>query len=312
MPIDVVVCVHNAPDDVRLCLESIDRHRRGENLRLILVDDGSGPRTQDYLAGFARDRLWVCLIRNEAAVGYSHAARIGVGESVAEFVIVLNSDTIVTDGWAEKLADALVSTKGAGIVGPLSNAAGKQSIPETRGSGQQSAVNRLPAGIGPDEMNRHCEEWTVDGILPRVSRIHGFCLGIHRRVLDTVDFFDVENFPRGYGEEDDFCLRAGEAGFGLVIATHTFVYHAKSRSFATEERVQLMRQGAATLVRLHGADRVNRTGEASSLNPILERIRREAYRLYRTPWQAPEQHVDGGPAQVRDADAATGHDAEAR
>lgn len=289
MPIDVVVCVHNAHEDVQRCLASIDRHRRGENVRLVLVDDGSAAETRDYLAGFGIGRDWVRLIRNDAAVGYSRAARQGVGESRADVVIVLNSDTIVTDGWAEKLADALLSTKGAGIVGPLSNAAGRQSIPGIKGSGLQTAVNALPVGVDPDAMNRYCEAWTVDGLLPRVSLIHGFCLGIHRAVLDKVDFFDVENFPRGYGEEDDFCLRAGAAGFGLVIATHTFVYHAKSRSFATAERLELMRQGPATLMRLHGADRVKRAMEAAPDNAILERIRQNAYGLYRTPWPALEK-----------------------
>lgn len=292
MPIDVVVCVHNALEDVQHCLASIARHRRGDNVRLVLVDDGSSAETRDYLAGFSIGRDWVRLIRNDAAVGYSRAARQGVGESSADVVIVLNSDTIVTDGWAEKLADALVSTKGAGIVGPLSNAAGRQSIPGIKGNGLQTAVNALPVGVDPDAMNRYCEAWTVDGILPRVSLIHGFCLGIHRAVLDKVDFFDVENFPRGYGEEDDFCLRAGTAGFGLVIATHTFVYHAKSRSFATAERLELMRQGPATLMRLHGADRVKRAMEAATDNPILQRIRQNAYGLYRTPWPA----LDKAPA----------------
>lgn len=289
MPIDVVVCVHNALDDVRLCLESIARHRRQENVRLVLVDDGSGDETRDYVAGFAAERNWVHLVRNDTAVGYSRAASQGVAESHAAFVIILNSDTIVTDGWAEKLADALLSTKGAGIVGPLSNAAGMQSIPNTKGYGQQTAVNMLPAGVSPDDMNRYCEQWTVEGILPRVSLVHGFCLGVHRTVLDKVGFFDVENFPRGYGEEDDFCLRAGEAGFGLVIATHTFVYHAKSKSFQAEERVPLMRQGSATLRRLHGVDRVRNAEEAGTENRILQRIRQNAYTLYRTPWPAGEQ-----------------------
>jgi len=292
LPIDIVVCVHDALDDVRLCLESVERHRRKDNVILVLVDDGSGTETRDYLAGFSIGRDWVRLIRNDLAVGYSRAASQGVAASQGEFVIVLNSDTIVTDGWAEKLADALLSTKGAGIVGPLSNAAGRQSIPSTKGSARQSAVNALPAGLTADDMNRHCEAWTVAGLLPLVSLVHGFCIGIHRAVLDRIGFFDVENFPRGYGEEDDFCLRAGAAGFGLVIATHTFVFHAKSKSFEDEERIRLMHQGPATLARLHGADRVRHAIEASTANPILDRVRQSATSLYRTPWPAREKAPD--------------------
>ena len=141
-------------------------------------------------------------------------------------------------------------------------------------------------------MNRHCEAWTFAGILPRVSLVHGFCIGIHRAVLDRIGFFDVENFPRGYGEEDDFCLRAGAAGFGLVIATHTFVFHAKSKSFEDEERIRLMHQGPATLARLHGTDRVRHAIEASSASPILQRLRQAATSLYDTPWPAKAKAPD--------------------
>lgn len=278
--IDVVVCVHNAPDDVRACLDSIARHHEGGHLRLIIVDDGSATPTRALLQDFASGRDWVRVVHNAVPVGYARAANHGVELSSAEIVILLNSDTIVTPGWAEKLADTLLTTPGAGIAGPLSNAASHQSIPNSQGGSHQTATNDLPQGITPDLLNAACEKWTIDHVIPRVSLVHGFCFAVRREVFDAIGLFDIENFPRGYGEEDDFCIRAANAGYSLVIATHTYVYHAKSKSHDASDRIGLMRMGASNLTRKHGKDRVQRAVKSSASHPILSALRRKAVTFY--------------------------------
>jgi len=278
--VDVVVCVHNAPDCVAACVESIIRTRKAKvPQRLILVDDGSDTVTADYLRSVAGQHEWITLLRNEAAVGYTRAANLGAAASGADLVIFLNSDTIVTDDWAEKLTDAAFSTPGTGIVGPMSNAASHQSIPDHRNSGDQTAINRLPPGRSVDDMNRLCEEWTVDGVLPSVPLVHGFCFGVARAVIDRIGLFDDGNFPYGYGEENDYCFRATDAGFRLAIATHTFVYHEKSQSYANARRVALTREGSNAFVRLYGRERVERAVEAMQRHPQLERLRARAWSL---------------------------------
>ena len=274
--IDVVVCVHDALPHVAACLESLRRLRRSEAQRLILVDDGSKPATAKLLHYFAQQNDWVEIHRLDQPLGYSVAANLGLASSTGDFVILLNSDTVVTDGWAEKLADAVFSTPGAGIVGPMSNAASHQSLPDHMGSKHQSAINLLPPHLTAEDMNRLCEQWTTAGILPRVPLVHGFCFGITREVLRTVGLFDTESFPRGYGEENDYCLRATDAGFGLVVATHTYVFHAKSKSYPDAERVRLTRAAAKTLARLHGASRVKRAVMSMESNAILAGLREHA------------------------------------
>lgn len=279
--IDIIVCVHNAYEDVRICLESIGRNRKSNNQRIVIVDDGSAALTADYLRAFARSEPGVELIRNSDAAGYTRSANIGLSASTGDLAILLNSDTVVTDGWAEKLADAVFSTPGAGIVGPMSNAASHQSIPEHRSSSRgQTAINPLPRGLTPDDMNRLCEEWTKEELLPRVPLVHGFCFGITRSALQKVGLFDEASFPRGYGEENDYCFRATDAGFGMVIATHTFVYHAKSKSFSGEDRIALMKAGSDQLIRLHGLARKTRAVGTMESNPFLVRMREHATALY--------------------------------
>ncbi len=277
--IDIVVCVHNALEEVKLCLGSIRRAHSSDRQRLIIIDDGSDSGTPQYLKSFASNHPWIDLHRNEHAQGYPKAANQGLAASSGELVILLNSDTIVTDGWAEKMADAVFSTPGAGVVGPMSNAASHQSIPEHLGTKNQTAINELPPGLTAEDMNRYCERWTTVDVLPRVPLVHGFCLGLTREVLDRVGFFDADNFPRGYGEENDYCFRATDAGFSLVIATHTYIFHAKSKSYVGPDRVALMKTSSEVLARLYGPARIKRAVTSMQDNPLLRNLRQRAQSL---------------------------------
>lgn len=279
VPIDVVVCVHNALADVTSCLASIERHR-GQQQRLILVDDGSDAPTRDYLSSFTAERDWVTLHRNETAGGYTRAANTGLSLSSGELVILLNSDTVVTADWAEKMHEAVTAYPNGGIVGPLSSAASRQSIPDHRGTDTQTAVNGLPPGVSIDEMNDYCEQWFDRSVFPLVPLVHGFCMGITRAVIDTVGGMDEANFPFGYGEENDYCFRTFDAGFSLVVAPTTYVFHTKSKSYADERRIALSQAGTDRLKTLYGSSRVWRSIKSMQQNPILERMRAAAKELY--------------------------------
>ena len=54
---------------------------------------------------------------------------------------------------------------------------------------------------------------------------------IRRAALADVGLFDADAFGRGYGEENDFCLRASARGWRHLLACDTFVYHEGTVSF---------------------------------------------------------------------------------
>ena len=271
--VDVVVCVHDALDHVRQCLRSVLGARAGPHQRLILIDDASDAATARYLESVANGHPGCELHRNERSGGYTKSANRGLAASTGELVILLNSDTVVAEGWAEKLADAVFSTPGAGIVGPMSNAAGYQSLPEHRRNAGHTLRSALPPGLSLTDMNGCCERWTPVHVLPSVPLVHGFCFGVTRAAIDRVGYFDEESFPRGYGEEDDYCFRASDAGFGLIVATHTYVFHARAGSYAKGERKVLKRAASGTVKRKHGRHRFERAARSMRRNPILAALR---------------------------------------
>jgi GT2 family glycosyltransferase len=286
LAVDIVVCVHNALDDVRACLESVVRNR-GDNERLIVVDDGSGPETREYLDAFMGDKTGDVLIRHDEAQGYTRAANVGLRASTGDYAILLNSDTIVSAAWVEKLLEAGERAADIGIVGPLSNAASWQSIPAIADPAGSWAVTALPPGLSVDDVTRRCTEWS-NGVFPRVPLLNGFCLAIKRAVLDQVGAFDEQGFPRGYGEEDDFMFRARDAGFTGAVATHAYVFHAKSKSFTPERRTALAKEGGAVLQSRYGKWRIQNAVQSTRNHPQLVRMRELAKPLWEEPAPAEE------------------------
>jgi GT2 family glycosyltransferase len=281
VPVDIVVCVHNALEDVRLCLESVQAHLLPEH-RVILVNDCSDEPTSAYLREFVFHEGRAQLLENERNLGYTRSANRGMAAGTAGFRILLNSDTIVSANWALKLLDAANSSEKIGIVGPLSNAAGAQSIPSIKDTSKNTAINELPQGLSPSDIDLACERWSLADLLPRAPLVHGFCFGVKKEVIDAIGLFDEENFKLFYGEENDYCFRAVAAGFELAIATNTFVFHRKSRSIDEEKRLVHMAEAWTRLRDLYGAQAIVEAHSQVAGHPLLERIRREAKPYFRS------------------------------
>lgn len=272
--IDIILCVHNALEDVQRCLDSV-RAALLPSHRILVVDDGSEETTADYLKQFAeRSAERIVLIRNAEALGYTRAANQGLKHAQAPFVILLNSDTLVPSGWALKLLQVATLLPETGMVGPMSNAASWQSLPRIHDPKTgRLAVNELPPGKDLEAMNRLCETYSDYPRFPRVPLVNGFCFGIWRRVLEKIGYLDEEAFPRGYGEEDDLAMRALNAGFTHAVATHCYVYHAKSKSFGNKDRDALAAAGGKVLRQRYGEKRVHLAVRSMLKNPMIQKVR---------------------------------------
>lgn len=270
--VDIVVCVHNALEDVERCLSSVVRHTLPP-YGLILVDDGSAEPTRDYLRRFALDQD-VPLIRNESARGYTLAANQGLHASTADYVVLLNSDTIVSPDWLDRMAMCAATDATIGIVGPLSNTASWQSVPELEENGDW-ANNPLPQGVTVEQMAM----WLACGsarLYPRIAFLNGFCLMIKRQVIESIGWFDEATFGRGYGEENDYCLRARKAGWALALADDAYVFHAQSKSYSHERRKQLSNQAGAALAAKHGHEIIEQGVALCREDRVLQGVRARA------------------------------------
>src|SRR6202008_3072511 len=146
------------------------------------------------------------------------------------------------------------SDRRIGIVGPLSNAATHQSLPAVTERGRW-AVNKLPPWLTVDSMALLVAELSGQN-RPHVPFVNGFCYAVPREAIDRVGLFDEELFGSGYCEENDFCIRARDAGFRAALADDAYVFHSKSRSYTSAGRDQVAQRNYELFLEKHGEARV--------------------------------------------------------
>lgn len=163
MAVDIIVPIYNAFEDLQICLDSIYKNTDLQGNRLILINDNSpDERIKPYLDKQSETHGNVIVIHNGSNKGFSANINLGMAQSQDNDVILLNSDTVVTRNWVEKMTACAYSDPAVGTVTPVSNNATLCSVPLF------CEENKLP------------EAWDRKGgracgavQLPRLSRHHG-------------------------------------------------------------------------------------------------------------------------------------------
>lgn len=204
----------------------------------------------DMLTGFvetASDAMqsgssWEVL-HNVVNLGFVASANCGLAHWPNHDVVMLNSDTEVPHSWLQRLRNAAYRRKEIGTVTPFSNCGSLASYPNS------NAENELPTNLTLDRFDRLFQSANA-GVIVDIPIGVGFCLFIRRDCLDDTGTFDEVAFGKGYGEENDFCLRASQRGWTHVLAADCFVYHKGRGSFG-EEKDARVRQAYSLLSKRH-------------------------------------------------------------
>ena len=266
----VLVPVFNSPEDTRRCLSSVLSTMAPDD-ELIIVDDSSEHKTKKICQEFSADSR-VRLFRNQNNQGYSESANFAFSLAAHKHVVLLNSDTIVSAGWLDKLQKHLQNDPNLAAVGPVSNNAQAQSIPYHI-SGDDLEDDQVTSFVKPQLLNEFLHIWSQGTELLWAESLNGFCMMFNSESVIEIGLFDTDAFPRGYGEELDWCIRAIDAGYSLGVALDTYVYHAKGKSFSSTERLILKEQSKEILNRKYGKKRLDGVGKSVRLSPHMTALR---------------------------------------
>jgi len=278
--IDVIVCMHNAVDETLECLKSLCRASSVPH-SVCVVDDASSIVAHNRIGEFIRDKPWMRIVRNAENIGYTRSANRGIFGSEADWVILLNSDTIVTKGWIEGMLECAASHPNTACVGPVSNAATYQSAPEVHDINGKWCVNELPPDMSLEDLSGFVRANSLKAF-PSVPLLNGFCTLIKRDIFVELGGFNEVAFPAGYGEENDWCARVAKAGYRLSVADHVYVYHHKSASFGAGRRQELAKAGSQALRELHPDIDFSALGRRLGDTAALAHIRDCLRTLYKT------------------------------
>ena len=268
--IDIILPVYNALKDVQSCIKSLYDNRT-LLFNLIVVDDHSDNETKIWLEQEQLKRGYK-LLRNQSNLRFTKSVNKGFQNSTSAFIVLLNSDTVVTRYWIEKILRCFKHDRSTGIVGPLSNAASWQTIPHREDKKKGGwLVNEIPQDFSVELMGELVECLSTN-IYPLVPSVNGFCYALRREVLEKVGELDEGYFPTGYGEEDDLSIRASKAGFSIRVADDTYIYHAKSKSYTSEVRKVLTIGGRKSLDKKYGKSKIDQLISQWKSEPNLPQI----------------------------------------
>lgn len=241
--VDVIVPIYNAYDNLVSCVESILKNTTIP-YRLILINDcSSDPGIELYLKQLEKRGIQqLVVLRNKKNLGFVGTVNRGISESQSD-VVLLNSDTEVPPGWLERLSNLIEIEPMIGTLTPFSNNATICSFPNF------CQDNALPDGFDVISLDGVFKRWAPHVSIELPTAV-GFCMLITRQCLNDVGLFDEQTFGRGYGEENDFCMRAKAKGYQNLLCPDLFVYHKGSMSFGIQQK-KLAQENMQNLLRKH-------------------------------------------------------------
>lgn len=215
----IVILTFNQIEYTKKCVNSLRQHTP-EAHEIIFVDNGSTDGTVKWLRRLIKENNNCKLIENTNNLGFARGCNQGILASEGEFILLLNNDVVVTEGWLTGMLDCLSSAPDAGIIGPMTN-----NI-----SGPQQISDETYRSV--DSLDKFAAQFRENYLHRRIPlrRIVGFCMLFKRALATQIGGLD-EDFGTGNFEDDDYCLRAVLEGYRNYIAGDVFIHHFGSRSF---------------------------------------------------------------------------------
>jgi len=244
--VDIIIPVYNAFDATAKCLASVLAN--SSNCRLIIIDDASTDQKikahLDSLANIPEKELELFVRVNSENCGFVESVNRAFTQVENHFVI-LNSDTEVPPGWLDRLFYPIIRDENTiASATPFSNAAMICSFPET------SRDNPLFKDMSVTELDSYFRQSGSDQLIELPTGV-GFCMAFNQKVVDQIGLFDAATFGKGYGEENDWCVRARATGYRNIMVNNLFVYHLHGASYSESEKQDLTEANLRNLIKKH-------------------------------------------------------------
>lgn len=160
----------------------------------------------------------ILIITNTENLGFVRTCNKGLKVAKADYVLLLNTDCIISRNTISKLMEHIENNLEIGLICPISSNAANLTLD-------------IFEGFNYSQMNDLLEK-KFKGQLFDACTVVGNCLMITRKCLNVVGDLD-EIYGNGYGEETDYQFRAMENGFQAKVAIDTYVFHKAEVSFGT-------------------------------------------------------------------------------
>jgi GT2 family glycosyltransferase len=218
-PFCVAILNYNGADLLRTFMPSVLQFSK-TLADVVVIDNAS---TDDSVALVAQQWPEVPIIRLPGNLGYTGGYKEGLKNIPHEYIVLLNSDVAVTEGWLEPLHQAFESQPHLGAAQPQILWERQPNTYEYAGA-SGGYIDALGYPFCRGRLFYHLEE--NHGQYPHEQPIFwasGACLALRKKALEEAGGLDELFFA--HMEEIDLCWRLGRAGYQLRVIPSSTVYH---------------------------------------------------------------------------------------
>jgi N-acetylglucosaminyl-diphospho-decaprenol L-rhamnosyltransferase len=226
--VDAVVVSYRSRELLRQCLFSLYEHGAGRPMSVHVVDNASRDGSVEMISRSFPD---FDLIPSDRNLGFAAANNLAVARGSAEYVLILNPDTVVGPGALAALLEVMDEHPEVGICGPAlvradgrPDHAARRSFPTPLSAfGWFTRLSRLPGA--PSALTAYTAPSVAAG---PVDAVNGAFMLARRTALDQVGGFDEGYWM--YMEDLDLCYRLAQAGWTTWYEPSVTVTHVKGGS----------------------------------------------------------------------------------
>lgn len=233
--VSIVIVTHNSARYIEACIDSIKQQYPSGAPEIIVVDNQS----RDDTVRIVRECYpHLALIANDENVGWGRANNQGIDSAHGDYVVVLNPDTRVEEGWLEALIAPLITRPrllttpkilvyDGSVIGNCGNILHFTGLAFTRGYGAPRDACQLAEPVG---------------------YVSGCCFAVRRDAFAELGGFDERLFL--YHDDLDFTCKAYLAGFESCYVPTSVIRHDYTLT-VPPEKLALLEQGRYVFLRKH-------------------------------------------------------------
>jgi GT2 family glycosyltransferase len=243
MDLSIIIVNYNTKELLIDCVESIDANTKGLNYEIVIVDNASDEKVSKSWFG---PKLHIKIVTHTENKGFGIANNAGLEKAEGNYILFLNSDTLIHDNVLPEMVSWIKQHKRVGVV----SCALKNSDGTLQGSGGYfptlskvfawmlflEDIPFLDTFIKPFHPV-HGQSFFYSGMKQFEKKreqdwVTGAFMLIPRVVLDKVGAFDPDYFM--YTEEVDLCYRIKMAGYSIYYVPDWSITHLGSASSTRE------------------------------------------------------------------------------
>jgi hypothetical protein len=226
----VIIINYNSTKYTIECIESILRINANRNVNVVVVDNASEDMPTEIVNKFPKIKY----LENDKNIGFAKGVNLAFKQVSAEFVLLLNPDTILMEGFFDTIYDFMMHNTDLAIVGPailesngdLQGSARKFPTALTSLFGRKSPITKWFPNNSITKSEFTC--FTGNGKPIEVDWVSGACMIIRRAAFESVGGFDENLFL--YWEDADLCKRLREKGWRIVYYPQARIRHLVGQS----------------------------------------------------------------------------------